>query len=105
MKRSIGDESGKRIKFSVAMCFVIVAAVPAIAQDQPTDQLERHADTVRQGNLVRQTVGRQTYARWGGRATPAQARACANKSQLRAQYGAGNPKVQRLYSLCRSVGY
>jgi hypothetical protein len=89
---------------SVAMCLAIAAAVPAMAQDLPTDQLERHADTIRQGNLVRQTVGRQAYARLSGRATPTQARACANKSQLREQYGADNPKVQRLYNLCRSMG-
>ena len=103
-KRSIGEEPAKRIMASVAMCLAIAAAVPATAQDLPTDQLERHADTVRQGNLVRQTVGRQAYARSSGRSTPAQARACAKKGELRAQYGADNPKVQRLYNLCRSVG-
>lgn len=82
---------------------VLVLATPAIAQDLPTDQLDRHADTVRQRMLVDSTVGRGVARRNGG-ATANQAAACARKAQFRSQYGAGHPKVQRLYSLCRSVG-
>ena len=40
----------------------------------------------------------------GGGATQRQVSACAQKEQFRAAYGAGNAKVQRLYSLCRGIG-
>ncbi|WP_217806641.1 hypothetical protein [Novosphingobium sp. B1] len=36
--------------------------------------------------------------------TPGQAAACAKKAEFRREFGAGNPKVQRLYGLCRSIG-
>jgi hypothetical protein len=37
-------------------------------------------------------------------ATPRQVAACAQKARFRRQYGADNPKVQKLYRLCRAIG-
>lgn len=85
----------------------LALASPAVAQDLPTDQLERHAEVVRQDMLVRSTVGRSAArqnGRTASRATPSQIAICAKKTQFRAQYGAANPKVRRLYSLCRGRG-
>ncbi|MGK6319720.1 hypothetical protein [Sphingomonas sp. DT-204] len=92
--------------WTVAMA--ITLAAPAIgAQDLPTDQLERHADVVRQDMLLKSTL-RHSRARQAGRsanrATPSQVAACAKKAQFRAQYGADHAKVKKLYALCRAVG-
>lgn len=92
------------LKLGTLVAALVFATPPAIAQDLPTDQLDRHADTVRQRMLVQSTVGRSVARRNGGGATANQAAACAKKAQFRSQYGAGHPKVQQLYSLCRSVG-
>lgn len=86
--------------------FALVSATPAIAQDLPTDQLERHAEVVRQDMLLQSTL-RHSRARQNDRAvraTPQQAAVCAKKAQFRKQYGADNPKVQKLYGLCRNIG-
>lgn len=90
-----------------AMGIALMLATPALAQDLPTDQLDRHAEVVRQDMLVRSTVGRSVArqnGRTASRATPSQVATCAKKAQFRAQYGAANPKVRRLYSLCRGRG-
>lgn len=34
-----------------------------------------------------------------------QARACANRSKFRAQYGPDHPKLKRLEALCKASGY
>ncbi len=84
---------------------LILTTSAAFAQDLPTDQLERHAEVVRQDMLLKSTVRRNEKP--GGaakRATPRQAAACAKKARFRSEYGASHPKVQKLYGLCRSVG-
>lgn len=95
------------IKPWTASIALVLAMPPAFAQDLPTDQLERHADVVRQDMLLKSTLG-QNPARQNDRAaaaTPRQAAACAKKAQFRKQYGADHPKVRKLYGLCRSVGF
>jgi hypothetical protein len=87
----------------VALAFV---AQPAVAQDLPTDQLERHADVVREDMLLKSTL-RHSQARRNERAaqaTPRQKAVCAKKDEFRQQYGADDPKVQKLYGLCRNIG-
>lgn len=84
----------------------LAAAAPTVAQDLPTDQIERHADVVRQDMLLKSTL-RQSGTRQTEhttRATPRQAAACAKKAEFRRQYGASHPKVRQLYGLCRNVG-
>lgn len=79
---------------------------PVAAQDLPTDQVERHADVVRQDMLLRSTL-RDNPARRndrGRRATPQQIDACSNKARFRSDHGADHPKVRKLYELCRSIG-
>lgn len=69
----------------------------------PTDQLERHADVVRQGNLLRSTLHPPTRKTSPGLATAGQRAACAKKAQFRSQYGPDHPKVKKLYALCHDV--
>jgi hypothetical protein len=73
---------------------------PVAAQDLPTDQVERHADVVRQDMLLKSTL-RNDHTR---RATPKQVAACSNKARFRSEHGADDPKVRKLYELCRSIG-
>ena len=54
----------------------------ASAQDLPTDQLERHADVVRQDNLLRSTLRSPARKTNPGPATAQQQAACRNKTQL-----------------------
>lgn len=94
------------IKPWTAVIALALAAPPALAQDLPTDQLERHADVVRQDMLLKSTL-RHSRARQNERAaqaTPRQKAACAKKAQFRRQYGADNANVQKLYGLCRNMG-
>lgn len=94
------------IKLCAAATALLLAMPPAFAQDLPTDQLERHAEVVRQDMLLKSTL-RHSRARQNERAaaaTPRQAAACAKKAQFRKQYGADHPKVQKLYGLCRDIG-
>ena len=95
-----------RAKLCAAIAGLAIATPPVLAQDLPTDQLERHADVVRQDTHLRSTL-RHSQARQNNRsqrASPQQAAACAKKAQFRSEYGADHPKVQKLYDLCRSVG-
>jgi hypothetical protein len=92
-----------KIRMLTATTPFLLAALPAMAQDLPTDQLERHADVVRQDSHLRSSL-KHSMARQTGRATPRQAAACAKKAQFRKEHGAEHPKVQKLYDLCRSVG-
>lgn len=91
---------------SIAM-FLILAAPPIAAQDLPTDQLDRHADTVRQNSVLRSNL-RQSYARQNGRnvnRASSQAAACANRARFSREYGADHPKVRQLHALCARAGY
>lgn len=90
----------------IAIFALTLITPPAFAQDLPTDQLERHAEVVRQDMLVKSTVGRNrpSDAHGSRRATPRQAAVCAKKDQFRGQYGADHPKVKKLYDLCRTIG-
>jgi hypothetical protein len=99
-------EACMKVKLCSAIAVLAIASSPVAAQDLPTDQLEQHADVVRQDTLLKSTL-RHSTARQderAHRATPRQAAACAKKAQFRSEYGADHPKVQKLYSLCRSVG-
>jgi hypothetical protein len=96
-----------KIKLAAAVAIFVLATPPVVAQDLPTDQLDRHAETVRQDMLLKSTL-RHSTARQNARSTPrvttSQAAACAKKAQFRSEHGAGHPKVQKLYGLCRRVG-
>jgi hypothetical protein len=81
-----------------------ITSPSASAQDFPTDQLERHADVVRQDNLLRSTLQSSPRKISPGVATAQQQAACRRKTQFRRQYGADHPKVRKLYALCLSVG-
>ena len=88
-----------------AVLAALIFTAPVAAQDLPTDQLERHADVVRQDMLLKSTMGngpahRNDRAR---RATPQQVAACSNKARFRSEYGANHPKVRKPYDLCRSI--
>lgn len=91
---------------SIAVALVL-AGTPAGAQDLPTDQLDRHAETVRHNSVLRSNL-RQSYARQNGRnvnRSSSQAAACANRARFSRQYGADHPKVRKLHALCARAGY
>lgn len=91
---------------SIAMALILTTP-PVVAQDLPTDQLDRHAETVRHNSVLRSNL-RQSYARQNGRnvnRTSSQAAACANRARFSQQYGADHPKVRKLHALCASAGY
>jgi hypothetical protein len=90
----------------IALPALILTTSSTFAQDLPTDQLDGHAEVVRQDMLLKSTVRRPQppVGDSAKRATPQQAAACAKKAQFRSQYGADHPKVQKLFGLCRDVG-
>lgn len=90
---------------SIAIALVL-AGPPALAQDLPTDQLDRHAETVRHNSVLRSNL-RQSYARQNGRVnrSSSQAAACANRGRFSREYGANHPKVRQLSALCARAGY
>lgn len=94
------------IKPWTAVAALVFAASPAAAQDLPTNQLEQHADVVRQDTLLRSTL-RHSRARQNGatRPTARQAEACANRARFRQEYGADHPQVRKLNSLCARAGF
>ncbi|KAI1691477.1 hypothetical protein DdX_21858 [Ditylenchus destructor] len=74
--------------------FLILAAPPVAAQDLPTDQLDRHADTVRQNSVLRSNL-RQSYARQNARnvnRASSQAAACANRARFRPRIWRRSPQ-------------
>ena len=77
---------------------------PVGAQELPADQLERHADVVRQDNLLRSTLRPPTRKTSLGLATAQQRASCGKKTHFSSQYGPGHPKVKKLYALCRGIG-
>ena len=79
----------------------------ALAQDMPTiDYNGALSDARDTGRMVRRAQGRQVrHAQGRGSVTRSQAAACARKREFRQQYGTSNIRVQRFYSLCRSVGH
>ncbi|PAX06975.1 hypothetical protein [Sphingomonas lenta] len=87
----------------------LALAAPAAAQDGVYDATIRGAtdDQVTIGlnrihaHRLRQSVRRRDAARG---VTAAQASACASKGRFRARHGADDPKVRRLYDLCRRAG-
>ncbi|HJS09697.1 hypothetical protein [Sphingopyxis sp.] len=89
-----------------ALIALALAAPPALAQDLPTDLLERHADVVRQDMLLKSTLrhSRAHQKESAAQATPRQKAACAKKAEFRGQYGADHPKVRKLHGLCRNIG-
>ena len=90
-----------------AVTTLVLATPSVVAQDLPTDQLERHAETVRHNSVLRSNL-RHSYARQNGRnvnRTASQAAACANRARFSRQYGADHPKVRKLHALCARAGY
>jgi hypothetical protein len=91
-----------------AWSFMIAAmiATPAVHAQDLAPAMD--AAQIGQGQVLSSMVrnhGRTAARRSsGGGATAAQISACAQKAQFRSEYGADNPKVQRLYGLCRSIG-
>ena len=77
--------------------------LPASAQMDPvvTGQGQVLSGTMR-GYAERDAAGPHHSA--PSSVTPRQAAACAQKARFRQQYGADNPKVQKLYRLCRGIG-
>lgn len=59
---------------------------------------------VTQQSEISKHIYRNNARRSGGGATAAQVRACRAKTRFREEYGASDPKIQRLYRLCRGVG-
>lgn len=88
--------------FAAAALFL--AAAPAYAQYQ-TDQLERHADVVRQGILVDKTVNRNRNGAARQGISPKSQAICASKHRMAARLGRSHPRVRRLYGLCAQAGY
>lgn len=96
---------------------VFLSASPP--QDLPTNQLEQHADVVRQRTLddalttrnrTRPNAPDGAAARRSGETpaieqTPERARACANRERFAAEHGRNHPQVRRLYALCAQAGY
>ena len=83
----------------------LVLAVPAAAQDlSPVISTAEVARGQVVGATMKQHSQRIAAKRTSARATPNQVAACSKKEGLRREYGADNPRLQRLYSLCRSVG-
>ncbi|WP_176473090.1 hypothetical protein [Sphingomonas lenta] len=87
----------------------MIAAAPAAAQDdfwmnRFNDAAQAQQDLART-TMLNSTMRRSAQRRGAGPAvTSRQAAACAQKTRFHAEHGAGNSKVQRLYSLCRGVG-
>ena len=91
-------------RWAAVAAFLFTA--PVAAQDLPTDQLERHADVVRQDMLLKSTLRTDPARRddRARRATPEKIAACSNKARFRSEHGADHPKVRKLYELCRRIG-
>lgn len=92
---------------TIGSVVLVVAAPSAFAQvAYDTSQLDQRADVERNRILLRSTM-RQKKS-WDARrsgASQAQASACADRPRFRREYGADNPKVRRLESLCARAGY
>lgn len=89
---------------------LVALAAPVAAQDyDPSmaahDSMSQQQFRTRQSQIDAMTL-RKVIDRNGGStgATPQQVAACRGKARLRAEHGADNPKVRRLYGLCRSIG-
>lgn len=89
-------------------CSVAIAGIlftsGAAAQDVPTDQLDRHAEVVRDDALLRSSLRHSRARQNARRPTPQQAAACANRARFAREYGASHPKVRKLYALCARSG-
>jgi hypothetical protein len=86
-----------------AALMLIAAPIAGAGQDLPTTQVEDHGGVVLQDSTTRRLVNRGG-PRQVRKPTAAQRSACAAKARFRAQHGAGDVRVRRLYALCRGVG-
>jgi hypothetical protein len=82
---------------------LIAAPIAGAGQELPTTQVEDHGRVVLQDSTTRRLVNRGG-ARYARRPTAAQRSGCAAKARFRARHGARDPRVRRLYALCRGVG-
>lgn len=89
---------------TIIMMVAIALTAPLHAQDY-TGNVNPSAHS---GPMVMESAidaqARRNYQRSNSGATSGQIAACRKKAQFRAQHGASNPKVQRLYRLCREIG-
>lgn len=94
------------VRHLLATAVLTASSAPAVAQIDPVavGQGAVHSTTMR-AHSNRIARGQRDGASPGsGRATSAQAAACAQKARFRSEHGADHPKVRRLYGLCRGVG-
>lgn len=94
-----------RKSFLIAMALMIPTGA-AMAQDMapvlgPGEMAEGIYARQRMGGYGKQPRS----ARSATGTTARQRQACANLPNFRQQYGADNPKVQKLTSLCEAAGY
>lgn len=96
----------RKILATTAVAAMLAGVAPAQAQVNPVIDTSQAMGIAAQG-VAREQIARDYRPRSvhrGGRATARQAAACAQKTRLSAEHGAGHPTVRRLYGLCRSVG-
>lgn len=95
----------RSIGFKVATALILLTST-AIAQDLPTNQLEHHAQVVRQDMLTRSLLTQRNGRNRSAASFSPEARAgCANKRSAASNLGPDHPKVRRLYALCAQAGY
>lgn len=90
------------------LAVLTTAALPAVAQDyDPSmsahDSMSQQQSTTQQTRIYNRMLS-DSVRRNRGKGTKGQIEACAQKTKFRAQLGAANPRVQRLYQLCRGIG-
>ncbi|WP_156457842.1 hypothetical protein [Sphingomonas sp. Leaf412] len=102
------------MRMLISLVLVVTGATQAGAQDyDPSmaayDSMSQQQFRTQQSQIeamaLRKVIDRNNgrrIARTG--ATRQQVAACNGKARLRAEYCADNPKVRRLYGLCRSIG-
>ena len=88
---------------AVALIGILLAPATA-AQDLPTDQLDRHAEVVRDDALLRSSLRHSRARQTVRRATPQQVAACANRARFVREHGASHPKVRKLQAFCARSG-
>jgi hypothetical protein len=81
-------------------------ALPAAAQDYDPalsahESMSQQQFTTQQTRIYNDMLG--DSVRRNQRATKGQIAACAKKEGFRAEFGEDNPKVRRLYALCRQI--
>jgi hypothetical protein len=93
--------------FPIALLF----APQAIAQDGAMGDMTIVGGAVAQGQIAEMEARKRSPGQTMRKATDASSAAararanCARKAQVRARYGARDPKVLQFYRLCAQAGY